>query len=413
MRLGGGSITATDGTTAARLTHAAVADDLTRKVGRVRDAAAATAVSSLFFSSSPAGGDTYERGETIEVRAVFNRSVRVAGTPQVELSVGGQTRAALFWGTHFGRTLSFNYEVQASDVDRDGIAVAADAIRLGGGSIKAADGVTDAVLTHAALAADPGRKVDGSLVTAPRVSAVSIASRPRSGTTYGRGETIVVQVGFSEPVAVTGAPQLALTLGSVTRSAAFVRSGERSLWFRYRVAGDDRDADGIGIAAGALTLNGGSITDRTGNAAQLDLGVHAIAGAAGHRVDGALVDSVAPEVAAVTLISAPQSGSTFVFGETIEIEVRFSEPVTVTGGPRLTLSIGSGRRSAALRVFPRAGRSLPLRGAGWRQRRAGRRHGCPGPERRHHSRRGRQRRRAAPRQREPRLRRRGERRRTG
>jgi len=346
IRLGGGSITATDGTTAARLTHPAVADDLTRKVGRVRDAATATAVSSVFFSSSPAGGDTYERGETIEVRVVFNRSVRVAGTPQVELSVGGQTRAALFWGTHFGRTLSFNYEVQASDVDRDGIAIAADAIRLGGGSIKAADGVTDAVLTHAALAGDPGRKVDGRLVTAPKVSAVSIASRPRAGTTYGRGETIVVEVAFSEPVAVTGAPELALTLGSVARSAAFVRSGERSLWFRYRVAGDDRDADGIGIAAGALTLNGGSITDRTGHAAQLDLGVHAIAAAAGHRVDGALVDSAAPAVAAVTLISAPQSGSTFVFGETIEIEVRFSEQVTVTGAPRLTLSIGSGRRSA-------------------------------------------------------------------
>ena len=347
IRLNGGRITATDGTTAALLTHSAVADDLARKVGRVSDAVAATAVRSLFFSSSPAGGDTYERGETIEVRAVFNRSVRVAGTPQVELNVGGQTRAALFWGTRFGRTLSFTYEVQGSDLDRDGIAVAADAIRLGSGSIKAADGVTDAVLTHAARPADPGRKVDGSLVTAPRVRAVSIASRPRGGTTYGRDETIVVEVGFSEPVTVTGAPELALTLGSVTRGAAFVRSAERSLWFRYRVGGDDRDADGVGIAAAALTLNGGSISDRTGNAAQLDLGVHAIAGAAGHQVDGALVDDVAPEVAAVTLISAPQSGNTFVFGETIAIEVRFNEQVTVTGAPRLTLSIGSGRRGAA------------------------------------------------------------------
>ena len=346
IRLNGGRITATDGTTAARLTHPPVADDLTRKVGQVRDAAAATAVSSVFFASSPAGGDTYERGETIEVRVVFNRSVGAAGTPQVDLSIGGQTRAALFWGTHYGRTLSFRYEVQASDVDRDGIAVAANAIRLGRGSIKAADGVTDAVLTHAALAADPSRKVDGSLVTAPKVSAVSIASRPRTGTTYGRDETIVVEVGFSEPVAVTGAPELALTLGSATRSAAFVRSGERSLWFRYRVGGDDRDADGIGIVAGALTLNGGSVTDRTGNAAQLDLGIHAIVDAAGHKVNGALVDRVAPEVTAVGLISAPQSGSTFVFGETIAIEVRFNEPVTVTGAPRLTLSIGSGRRGA-------------------------------------------------------------------
>ena len=384
-----------------------MADDLSRKVGEVTEETTATAVSSLFFSSSPAGGDTYERGETIEVRAVFNRSVRVTGTPQVALNIGGQTRAALFWGTHFGRTLSFNYEVQASDVDGDGIAVAADAIRLAGGSIKAADGVTDAVLTHAALAADPGRKVDGSLVTAPRVGSVSIASRPRSGTTYGRDETIVVEVGFSEPVTVTGAPELALTVGSVTRTAAFVRSSARSLWFRYRVGSDDRDADGIAIAAAALTLNGGSISDRTDNAAQLDLGVHAIAAAAGHQVDGALVDTVAPEVASVTLISAPQSGSTFVFGETIAIEVRFNEPVTVTGAPRLTLSIGSGRRAAGyassreqvvrFRYVVQDGDSgalgaatdaLALNGG-------------------HHSRRGRQPRGAAPRQRRTRLRRDG------
>ena len=346
IRLNGGSITATDGATAAVLTHGAVADDLSRKVGQVPEATTPTAVSSLFFSSSPAGGDTYERGETIEVRVVFNRSVRVAGSPQVELTIGGQTRAALFWGTHFGRTLSFRYQVQASDLDRDGLGIVADAIRLADGSIKAADRVTDAVLTHAALAADPSRKVDGSLVTAPKVSAVSIASRPRAGSTYVRGEEIVVEVGFSEPVTVTGAPELALTIGSATRRAVFVRSAERSLWFRYRVRADDRAADGIGIAADALTPNGGGITDHTGNAAQLDFGVHAVAGAAGHQVDAGLVDSVAPAVAAVTLISAPRSGSTFVFGETIDIEVRFSEQVTVTGAPRLTLNIGSNRRSA-------------------------------------------------------------------
>ena len=163
---------------------------------------------------------------------------------------------------------------------RDGIAIAADAIRLDGGSIKAADGTTDALLTHAVVAAAPDHQVDGGLVTLPTVTALAIASRPRGGTAYGRGEAIVVEVGFSEPVTVTGAPQLALTVGGAARSAGFVRSAGRSLWFRYR-AENDLDDDGIGIAAGALALNGGSIRDRTGNDARLDLGANAVANAAG------------------------------------------------------------------------------------------------------------------------------------
>ena len=347
IRLNGGSITATDGTTAALLTHAAVADDLSRKVGAITETAAETALSSIFFSSSPAGGDTYERGETIAVRAVFNRSVRVAGSPRVDLAIGTDTRAATFSGTHYGRTVVFRYRVQAVDRDADGIGLAADAIRLDGGSIKAADGITDAVLTHAAVAAEPGRKVDGSLFTPPAVTALSITSRPRGGTSYVRGEAIVLEVGFSEPVTVTGAPALALTVGDAARSAGFVRSAGRSLWFRYRVQADDRDADGIGIAAGALTLNGGSIRDRTGNDARLDLGANAVANAAGHQVDASLEDTVAPEVTGVAATSAPQQGGTFVLGETLEIEVRFSEPVTVTGAPRLTLTLGSDQRHAA------------------------------------------------------------------
>ena len=347
IRLNGGSITATDGTTDALLTHAAVADDLSRKVGAVTGPAVDTAVRSIFFSSSPASGDTYEHGETIAVRVVFNAYVRAAGSPLVELAIGDATRAAAFAGTHFGRTLSFRYLVQAVDRDADGIALAAGAIRLNGGSIKAADGTTDALLTHAAVAAAPGHKVDGSLVTPPAVTALAIASRPRGGETYVRGEAIVVEVGFSEPVTVTGAPQLALTVGDAARDAGFVRATGRSLWFRYRVQENDLDADGIGIAAGALTLNGGSIRDRTGNDARFDLGANAIANAAGHQVDAALEDTVAPEVTAVAATSVPQSGSTFVLGETLELEVRFSEPVTVTGAPRLTLTLGSDRRHAA------------------------------------------------------------------
>ena len=61
--------------------------------------------------------------------------------------------------------LSFDYIAKAADRDEDGVSIPASALALNGGTIRnAGDGTTDADLTHAAVAADPGRKVDGSRV---------------------------------------------------------------------------------------------------------------------------------------------------------------------------------------------------------------------------------------------------------
>ena len=348
IRLNGGTITAVDGSTAAVLTHAAVAADPTRKVGdpTATPQDGGPAVNSVFFGSSPRSGDTYRRGETIDVRVLFTEHIRVTGRPSLALDIGGRTRAASYWGNHYGRTASFRYTVAAADRDADGISIAADAISLSGGTITSSDGSTDAELTHAAVAADSGRKVNGSQVNAPAVSGVSITSRPRGGGTYARGESIVVEVRFSEPVTVTGSPRLALTVGTATRGAGFTRTSGSTLWFSYRVQEEDRDSDGIGIAAGALSPNGGTIKDRDRNDARLGLGSHAIANAAAHRVDADLVDTAAPAVTGVTLTSSPQDGTTFVRGEAVEIEVEFNETVTVTGSPRLTLTVGGTDRTA-------------------------------------------------------------------
>ena len=348
IRLDGGAITAIDGTTAAVLTHAAVPADPTRKVGDVTapPPTGGPAVSSIFFGSSPRSGDTYQRGETIDVRVLFTGHIAVTGRPNLALDIGGRTRTASFSGNHYGRTASFRYAVAESDSDADGVSIGANAVRLNGGSITSHDGSADADLAHVAVAADSGHKVNGSQVTAPAVRGVSITSRPRGGTTYGRGESIVVQVRFSEPVTVTGSPRLALSVGTAVRAAGFTRSAGSSLWFGYRVRDGDRDGDGIAIAAGALTLNGGTIRDGDRNDARLGLGSHAVANAASHRVDADLVDTVAPTVTGVTLTSSPRDGSAFVQGEAVEIEVEFSETVAVTGSPRLTLRIGGSDRTA-------------------------------------------------------------------
>ena len=107
------------------------------------------------------GGDTYGRGETIWVVVGFDRVVGVTGTPQIGLHIGGRTRPAAYVSGAGTEVLSFRYVVQAADRDADGIHIPANALTWNGGSIRA--GGVDAVRTHAAVAVDPGRKVDGGV----------------------------------------------------------------------------------------------------------------------------------------------------------------------------------------------------------------------------------------------------------
>ena len=162
LSLSGGTIRAADGTTEADLTHGAVASWGRHKVNGTL--ASPPVVSNIFFRS-PANGDTYELGETIDVRVDFHRAVTVTGSPQVALTIGTQTRHAAYTSSwRDGRRLTFSYAVQDGDRDEDGIVIRNNALALNGGTIISADGTADAVLTHAAQSRRRSGKVDGSRV---------------------------------------------------------------------------------------------------------------------------------------------------------------------------------------------------------------------------------------------------------
>ena len=75
----------------------------------------------------------------------------------------------------------FSYTVTGDDIDTDGIAIGADKLSLNGGAIK--DGAdNDADLTHAAVAADSGHKVEGSDTTAPTVPPLPSPATPATTT---------------------------------------------------------------------------------------------------------------------------------------------------------------------------------------------------------------------------------------
>ena len=200
-------------------------------------------------------------------------------------------------------------------------------------------------LGHAGLTNQAAHKVNGATATTPAVTSVALSSRPASGDTYGAGETIAVEVGFQVPVTVTGTPRLALTIGSATRQAGYAGgSGTKTLTFQYGTQVADADADGVSIGASALTLNGGTIRSAAAADAGLGLGAHALTNQAAHKVNGA---ATAPTVSSVAVSSSPASGDTYGRGETIRVGVEFLFAVTVTGSPRLALTIGSATRQAS------------------------------------------------------------------
>lgn len=170
-----------------------------------------------------------------------------------------------------------------------------------------------------------------------------------------------MRVGFDRLVVAGGTPRLTLGIGTATRAAALTSSAPHSLDFRYTVVAGDRDADGISVAAHALDLAGDSVRGTDGVHAHLDLGSHAIADAAAHKVDGRLAAvSAGPAVSGVSIDSSPRDGTAYRVGESIQVMVRFAADVS-GGAPRLTLGIGAETRKATLFATTRRARYFRYR----------------------------------------------------
>ncbi len=121
-------------------------------------------VNTVRWTGTPASGATYRLGERIQAAVTFTEAVTGTGTPQLGLTIGTQTRQAVYDATQSKGTLVvFSYYVQATDADADGISIAANALTRNGGTISlASDPATAASLTHAGVGRDDTRRVDGS-----------------------------------------------------------------------------------------------------------------------------------------------------------------------------------------------------------------------------------------------------------
>ena len=183
----------------------------------------------------------------------------------------------------------------------------------------------------------------------PTVTDIDIVSTPEVGTTYRAGETIELEVTYSEDVAVTRVlslaefvyPRIQMIVGSRTRNFTYDRTedGNRVV-FAYTVARNDEDTNGIALCPASDSRCSGMIVmfntetsnppvatitavdDRTD--ASLAYVIPAVW--TGHKV----AQRSAPGISGIEITSRPgDGGDTFARGETIEATVTWDEDIEV------------------------------------------------------------------------------------
>lgn len=187
-----------------------------------------------------------------------------------------------------------------------------------------------------------GYNATGAFVTdsvAPTVSSITAST---ANGTYKVGDVISVEVNFDEAVLVTGTPQLTLETGTTDRTINYASgSNSSTLTFNYTVQSGDTSADLDYVATNSLMLNSGTIRDAASNNATLTLPSPGAANSLGANKN-IIIDGVTPTVSSV---NASTADGTYKLGDIISIQVNFSEVVSVTGTPQLTLDTGTTDRT--------------------------------------------------------------------
>ncbi|WP_417618494.1 Ig-like domain-containing protein [Oceanisphaera sp.] len=263
------------------------------------DTKAPTVSSVAISGATGALNNTLNAGDVVSVTVTMSDATSIDitdGIPQLALNIGDTIVQAVYDGASSTSTaLVFKYTILADQADANGISIDANSLDLNGGTLTDAAGNT-ANLDHAEVADNAGYLVD---TTAPTVSSVAISGA--SGVlnnTLNAGDVVSVTVTMSEATSIgttDGTPQLALNIGGTTVQAIYASgSGSTALVFQYTIS-NETDTDGISIDANSLDLNGGTLTDAAGNAANLS---HVAVADNGNF----MVDTTAPTLSYSTMV---------------------------------------------------------------------------------------------------------------
>jgi gliding motility-associated-like protein len=184
---------------------------------------------------------------------------------------------AAYAGTDGANHLTFNYTVQAGDLDDDGITPDPNVLLDAANTIKDAAGNT----------ANPALNgLSTNIVKVDAVAPAIVSVDVPSPGYYTTSQSLQFQVHFSEAVGISGTPVLSFVLGTTTKHATLASSNNKDFYFLYVVKAGDEDLDGITV--NGLSTNG-TIRDGVNNDA--DLTLHNVG-----NTSGVLVYTVMPTV---------------------------------------------------------------------------------------------------------------------
>lgn len=174
-----------------------------------------------------------------------------------------------------------------------------------------------------------GNLIAGHVHTTNAFTLQSVTSK-----TYVTGDKLTLVLSFPLSVTVTGSPQILLNVGGDAQAAAYVSGdGSRYLKFEYTFVGTDNDSDGVALTS--IDLNGGSLTfDAAGTSTNCNT-----ASITNRVLSGVIVDNTVPSPTAMALTNL---AGFYNKDDALNFTVTFSEPVIVTGTPRILMDFGTG-----------------------------------------------------------------------
>jgi hypothetical protein len=175
-----------------------------------------------------------------------------------------------------------------------------------------------------------------------QVPTVSNVTSSSTNGTFSIGDSVSIQVTFTETVTVSGTPRLTLETGSTDRAVDYVSgSGTSTLTFTYTVQAGDSSTDLDYVSTSSLALNGGSIVDAATNTATLTLPSPGTAGSLGAN-KAIVVTSSPTKVVSVRTPVGTASGAAFSTQPRVSLQDLGSNVVVSDSSTVVTATVSTG-----------------------------------------------------------------------
>ncbi|WP_162059515.1 Ig-like domain-containing protein [Undibacterium sp. KW1] len=264
---------------------------------------------------------SYPVGTVIQIQITFSETVTVTGTPQLLLETGVTDRMIHYVSGSTSSTLTFTYTVQAGDTNADLDYNSTTALSLNGGTIKSTSSGSDATLTLFSPGAANSLGANKNIVIDTTAPAAPSAPDMTAGTDNGVSNTDNLTSSTTPMFTGTAEAGSIVTLydtdGTTALGTATATGGS------YSITSSTLSAGGHTLTAKA--------TDAAGNVSVVSTGL------------AVTIDTTAPTVNSVSV----PANATYIVGQNLDFTLNLSENVTVTGSPKLDLTLDTGGTVAA------------------------------------------------------------------